>query len=154
MHRLLRTFGPPCLAGLLATAACALPARAADAGPPSSYGDRLLAAVNDYRGSRGLQPLRPAAALQRIAAPHSQSMARSRQISHTGFKGRFELADSDLCVENIAAGAFEPQEMLAAWRDSPAHDRNLLEPRVRWVGIATVQGYTTLFACESEGPRP
>ena len=149
-HPFLRACGLCCLVALAAAVARAQ-ATEAGADLQSTYAEQLLVVVNDYRDGLGLSPLRPAPALQRIATPHSLAMAAAQRASHGSFKERFERAGSEICVENIAAGAARPEQLLAAWRRSPEHDRNLLEPRVRWVGIATVQGYTTLFACSSDG---
>ena len=120
----------------------------------TSYAERVLAVVNDYRASHGLPLLRLSVALHRIAEPHSTAMAAAGRASHGSFNERFDRAGSDLCVENIAAGGIKPEPLLTAWRRSPEHDRNLLEPRVRWVGIATVRGYTNLFACSSDSSSP
>jgi uncharacterized protein YkwD len=119
-----------------------------------SYAERVLAVVNDYRERQGLMPLQPSAALERIALPHSLAMAAAGRASHGSFNERFERSGSELCVENIAAGRGRPEQVVAGWRGSPEHDRNLLEPRVRWVGVASVEGYTTLFACTSDGAAP
>jgi uncharacterized protein YkwD len=115
------------------------------------YATRVLNAVNDYRVQEGRVLLRPSVALERIAEGHSREMADRRRPTHGGFSVRFRRADSDLCVENIAAGFAVPEQAVEGWRMSPSHDRNLLEARVRWVGIVSIDGYTTLFACESDG---
>lgn len=119
-----------------------------------SYAERVLVLVNGYREGQGLAPLQAAPALERIALPHSLAMAAAGRVSHGSFNERFERSGSDLCVENIAAGHARPEQVLAGWRNSPAHDRNLLEPRVRWVGVINVEGYTTFFACASDGAAP
>ena len=40
-------------------------------------------------------------------------------------------------VENVSAGYLTLAEAFSGWRDSPPHNKNLLEPRMRRMGIAT-----------------
>lgn len=107
----------------------------------------LLDAVNLYREDHGLAPLQPDEALQTLAAAHSQDMARQQRLHHDGFDHRFRRAGRTLCAENLAARHDHPDEVLAAWRASPSHQANLLQARLRQVGIALVDGHLTLLAC-------
>jgi len=130
-------------------------AEALAAAPPSPGVHRLLLAINQYRRQNGLVPLEPAPELELLALQHSNAMATQRHASHAGFTSRFERADSDLCVENVAAGFATAEAAVVGWRASPPHDRNLLEPRLRRVGMASVDRYITMFACETAGmPAP
>jgi len=125
------------------------------AASPSPAVHRLLLVINQYRRQNGLVPLEPAPELELLALQHSNAMATLRRASHAGFTSRFERADSDLCVENVAAGFATAEAAVAGWRVSPPHDRNLLEPRLRRVGIASVDRYITVFACDTAGvPAP
>ncbi|MDP3086119.1 MAG: CAP domain-containing protein [Rubrivivax sp.] len=126
----------------------------ADAQPLAiDHAGRVLEGVNAYRVSRGLPRLEIAPAIEQVAAQHSRTMARVGRASHDGFRSRFEQLDSDLCVENIATHnrLVAADAVVDGWRRSPAHDRSLLEPRIRWVGIASIDRYTTLLACEGDG---
>jgi hypothetical protein len=38
--------------------------------------------------------------------------------------------------------------VVTAWRQSLAHDGNLLEPKAHRAGVASVDGYVTLLACD------
>jgi uncharacterized protein YkwD len=40
-----------------------------------------------------------------------------------------------------------PEAQLAGWQASPGHHRNLLEPKVARMGIATERSFVTFFAC-------
>lgn len=126
--------------GLAGTAALA------DA-PTSRLVERVLEAVNDFRSERGLTPLHPDESLVMLADGHSRSMAQQHRLSHAGFDGRFDRANRALCVENLAVNHRQAEPLLGAWQASPLHLANLLEPRVRLVGIALVDGYLTLLAC-------
>lgn len=52
-----------------------------------------------------------------------------------------------MCVENVGWNYRSPAAQLEGWRASPDHDRNMLDPRVRKIGIGESKGYVTLLAC-------
>lgn len=142
---------PSCLARPLraalawATALALLPAQAGAQAP--ALPQALLQAIDGYRAQQGLVPLQPDAELTALAEAHSQAMAQQRRLSHDGFPDRFAQAGRRLCVENLASGGRDAQVLLAAWQASPDHHANLVEPRVRQVGIALAGGYLTWLAC-------
>jgi hypothetical protein len=106
----------------------------------------LLAATNRYRVRLGLVPLAWHAALARAAAGHSAEMYRLRKVSHQSpTPGRKDPEDRIRAAgyrkylsvgENVAGGFFRPEAVLAAFRESPAHHRNLVDGAYREVGIA------------------
>ena len=135
----------------LATAAVTAPAApavsTADAGQ-AAFADQVLAAVNHYRAQRALAAWPPDDALAVIALDHSRLMAQRTRLGHDGFDARFQQARSRLCVETLAAGFSHAEALVAAWRQSPSHHTHLLEPKARRVGVASVDGYVTLLACD------
>jgi uncharacterized protein YkwD len=132
---------------LAATAA----ASAAEAAAPDAqgYADRVLGALNAYRHDKGLPALTVSPALVGLAARHSADMAARQRPSHDGFAQRFEATGAELCVENVAQGFRVPEQVLNGWRRVPTHHRNVLEQRVRYVGIAASGLYATFFACDT-----
>jgi len=108
---------------------------------------RVAVLVNEYRGRYRLAALAPTDGLIRLAESHSRAMAEAGRPSHAGFRDRFQAADSEICVENIAAFFDTPEALVEGWRRSPSHDRNLLEPRVVRMGLAARDRYVTFFAC-------
>ena len=115
--------------------------------PAPGFAERVAALVDAYREAHGLAALRAVDALARLAESHSRHMAESGQVSHDGFRERFERAGSSLCVENVAARFDTPEALVDGWRSSPEHDRNLLDPRVARMGVAARGRYLTLLAC-------
>lgn len=111
------------------------------------FAEQLVDLINRLRADEGLPPLRWAGELRALAAAHSQKMARRDAISHEGFAQRFATTASRLCVENVGARFRDPASQLDGWRASPLHQRNLLDPEIRRVGIANTRGYVTYFAC-------
>lgn len=125
------------------------PARPAEA---PDLADAVLAEVNLYRASQGLAPLAADARLQAITGAHAQAMAQQGRLSHGGFQQRFDRSGARLCVENLAAGTLQPARVVAAWRRSPEHHRNLLEPRVQVAGVAVHGTVVSLLACRFDPP--
>lgn len=116
-------------------------------GDSDVYTARLGRLINAHRAQHGLQPLAPVDLLARLAREHSALMAREHRLSHDGFQQRFANARSPTCVENVGVDPGTPEAELEAWRNSPTHARNLLDPRIARMGIAIEAGYVTFFAC-------
>lgn len=135
------------LCAALLAAALAQPVQAAPAASAEGFARRLADLINAYRQSHGLAPLSPADDLAGLADEHSSLMADRRQLSHEGFRGRFQRANSRLCVENVGWNHRTPEALMDGWRQSPEHHRNLLEPQVGRMGIAVATRYVTFFAC-------
>jgi len=113
---------------------------------------RLLTAINDFRRSEGLAPLRASPALAAAAHEQSLSMAEHGFFSHDSFTGapfwkRVETrypkkpADGAWRVgENLvwSSPRLSAQRALELWLSSPPHRQNLLTAAWREVGIAAV----------------
>jgi uncharacterized protein YkwD len=113
----------------------------------SAYARDLGAFINDYRRQHGLPPLESATMLSDLAKEHAARMARERRLSHEGFEQRFARTQAPHCVENVGGGYDTPRKEFDAWRKSSTHDHNLLDPDVRYMGIAVDGGYVAYFAC-------
>ena len=99
--------------------------------------------ISDYRASKGLPPVTVDATLMQIARLHSDRMAAADTMSHVlpgegSFHDRLVAGnyDAGMAAENVAAGQPTLAEVLDAWRKSPSHDANMLEPHVIEIGIA------------------
>lgn len=115
--------------------------------PAAGFAGHLAEAINAYRLVNGLGPLVVAADLSAVAERHSGRMAALHRLSHEGFGARFLHADGRQCVENVATDFRDADALLAGWRDSPPHRRNLLDPALSRMGIGVRTGYVTFFAC-------
>jgi uncharacterized protein YkwD len=101
------------------------------------------------RAQAGVQPLRPSARLDRVAALKIDADLACDDFSHTpcgsdfmtwfaavGYErgsGRYAVA------ENLAWGRGDdasPRQIMRMWLNSPEHRRNLLSPRWRQFGLA------------------
>ena len=133
---------------LLVLALMAAPSLArVDDADAKRYTDELGRLINEYRVQHGLRPLAPADLLAGLAHEQASRMAREERLSHDGFRQRLDKAHAPHCVENVGAGYRSARAELDAWRNSPVHDRNLLDPRIGYMGLAIDQGYVAFFAC-------
>lgn len=114
--------------------------------PPASYPDappgggplrELFHLVNRARVRAGAPLLRPAADLMQSARIRACELPR--RFSHRRPDGRF--FDTVLryrgrrWTENIAAGSETPEGVMDQWMNSPGHRQNMLDPRLREVGL-------------------
>ena len=142
-----------CAVTLLAVLSAVSPPAAAQAeamraAPVPDFAQQMLAFINAQRTPLGLPAWQPDPALTAIASEHSRALAAQGRLSHDGFAQRFARADRGTCVENLAAGLQRPEALVAAWRASPAHQRNLVSPAVHHAGIGQFKGYVVIFACD------
>lgn len=105
---------------------------------------RLLELINGYRVANGLGALSLDAALGASARWMAEDMAQNGYLSHTDSLGRdpvgrmaaFGYGYNTWKGENLAAGMATAQEAFDHWKQSPAHNANLLNPNFTVAGIA------------------
>jgi uncharacterized protein YkwD len=112
------------------------------------FARHLAEKINAYRERNGVEALAFTNDLFLLAEAHSVGMAAQHRLSHDGFMLRFRHASSRICVENVAVDFLSPDLVLEGWRQSPAHRRNLLDPKLSRMGIAVSTRYVTYFACQ------
>jgi uncharacterized protein YkwD len=120
---------------------------AADVDAGDTHVVKLGQLINDYRAQHDVPPLALDAPLSELAHEHATRMAQDKRLSHYGFEDRFAKAGSPTCVENVGWNQRTPEAEFAAWRDSPAHARNLVDPRIMRMGIGIEDRYVAFFAC-------
>ncbi len=110
--------------------------------PRHPFEEQVFQQIHQIRQQYGLGLLRWNCRLITAAQNHSQDMARTRRMSHTGSNGsqltdrvkRFGYSYSYI-AENVAAGQQTPQEVVNSWMNSQGHRRNILSPRVTEMGV-------------------
>ena len=108
------------------------------------------AAISAYRVQHGLSPVVVDAALVKAAAFQAGNNARAGQLSHeVGGSFTSRMASAGLArswaAENLSAGSETLEQVLARWKASPEHDRNMLLPQIRRIGIARVDAPGTRY---------
>lgn len=122
--------------------------------PPNVAEQFLLAAANQDRVARGLQPLRLDPTLTQAALAHAREMAAHGSISHQ-FPGEPKLSDRganagahfSLISENVAQAPISTM-IHDLWMNSKGHRENLLDPNVQAVGISVVLRDDEYYAVE------
>lgn len=120
----------------------------------------LLTAVNSARRDAGVRALQPDPNLILAALVQAEDMVRRGFFDHVspegcGLSHRITLATdfgAGLVGEVIARGQETAAATLAAWLDSPAHRRNVLDPRHLRIGLAVAAAAQRENALEG-GPR-
>jgi hypothetical protein len=145
------------LAGALSLAACG-------EGPLTPIDSRLArhldgvrldpgaaeSAINAYRSSRGLKPLRLDSALTAMAQRQANAMVAGDALSHNvGGPFQTRLAAAGIFAteagENLGAGYFSLDEAMTGWRGSAEHDANLRMPGFTRMGVAIAKSPSTHY---------
>jgi len=106
----------------------------------------MLSAVNEIRLAHGLNRLSLDARMQKAAKQQAVLMASRRKMSHSvgwgnSFSSRLKrVGHRGTAAENIARGQRSLSAVLKSWMRSPGHRRNMLNPRMRTVGLSVAKG--------------
>jgi len=94
--------------------------------------------ISAYRRNNGLDPLVLDPTLQAAAAEEVRSLAANdRPASADAVKARLAQNGMLRTEVNVSAGYHTLAEAFSGWRDSPQHNRVMLSPSARRMGIAT-----------------
>ena len=110
--------------------------------------------LNHRRANYGMGKLHFSSRLERAARGHSVDMARRGYFSHDSRSGAsfvdrirsagyLRHARSWRVAENIAWGTGRlatPRSIVSAWMHSPGHRANILNPRLREIGVGVTNG--------------
>lgn len=133
----------------LALAACQSEQRQARSQAPSFYASMANASaavdaamardmIGAYRRNNGLGLLTLDPNLQAAAQAEANAMAAAdKPSSAESFKGRLAATGFVAPAVNLSAGYHTLAEAFSGWRESPQHNRVLLDPRANRIGIAT-----------------
>ncbi|MGH1572213.1 CAP domain-containing protein [Methylobacterium sp. P31] len=108
------------------------------------------AAISAYRVQHGLSPVVVDPTLVKAAAFQAGNNARHGQLSHEiggSFASRMASAglSKSWAAENLSAGSDTLDQVLARWKASPEHNKNMLLPQIRRIGIARVDAPDTRY---------
>ena len=114
---------------------------------------KFLSLINSYRASKGLSKLALSRTLGAAAEHHSKDMARYNYFSHTlrgGIAWSTNITNhgyrsSATMGENIAAGHSSAEDTFQQWKNSPGHNKNMLNPNFRAIGIGRASKSTSRY---------
>jgi uncharacterized protein YkwD len=120
--------------------------------PRNSLESDILAYINRYRQSKGLNELVTASPIAVQAEKHSADMASKKvPFSHDGFESRVGVISKQLgavkkSAENVAYGKIGAKEVVDIWLKSAGHRKNI-EGNYQFtgIGIATAKDGTLFF---------
>lgn len=102
--------------------------------------------VNIEREKEGLEPFVASGKLSYVAKIKSEDMSSNRYFDHNSptYGSPFEMMKSfDIkylsAAENIAMGQATAERVVEAWMNSPGHRANILNPRLRQLGVGCYQ---------------
>lgn len=102
--------------------------------------------LSAYRRNHGLAPLRPDPALAAAAAASATAAARAdRPASADALKRQLAGQGVRDPGVNLSAGYRTLAEAFSGWRESPQHNRVLLQPSATRFGIATAYAPTSKY---------
>jgi len=108
------------------------------------------AALNSYRAAKGLPPVRLDPALTGMADVQAKAMAAGNVLSHDvagAFPARLAASGIDTwkAGENLGGGYMSLAEAMTGWRESSAHNANLLLAEGSRFGIAIAKNPDTQY---------
>jgi uncharacterized protein YkwD len=106
---------------------------------------RMLTKINHARADHGLRPLTASPDLMAAARGHTVSMAGSRTLFHTASFS--SLCCWDTIGENVGYG-FSVRGLHRQFMHSAPHRANILDPRMRQVGVGIVKRDGALWVTE------
>lgn len=113
----------------------------------------FLVLINQYRQANGKGILKISSALTTAAQLHSEDMAAHNYFAHESLDGRtpwdrMRAAGYNYNTwygENIAAGYNTAQTVFDAWKNSPPHDENMLNPNFVVIGIGLAYNASSTY---------
>lgn len=107
---------------------------------------RVVSLTNAARSRHGCRPLRVDDGLTRSARRHSLEMARTGKLVHNSPNGSSPWARMERAgyfwgaAENIGAGYTTPEAAVDGWLDRRDHRRNILNCRLKAIGVGVASG--------------
>ncbi|MET9022265.1 CAP domain-containing protein [Actinopolymorpha sp. NPDC004070] len=107
----------------------------------SSYEDQVVRLTNEARARAGCAPLRVDDRLRSVAHAHSYDMAARGYFGHDTPDGRTPwdriraAGYAYPAAENIARGQQTPHDVTQAWLNSQGHRENMLNCRIKAIGV-------------------
>lgn len=144
---------PACTIALLTGLALAPGAVTAASAAPvpamSKAEKKVLALTNAARKKAGCKPLKGNKRLALAARRHSKDMAVKKYFSHTSKDGsspwdRIRRAGyKNPAAENIAYGYPSAKAVMKGWMNSPGHRANILNCKIKSLGVGKYKTYWT-----------
>jgi len=100
----------------------------------------LIQLINEYRTSLKIGELVENEHLSDVSYSHSMYMAQMKNPSHDFFSSREAEFPDRLLGEVVTFNHNEPQSVLIAWKNSPSHNKTLLNIEYKFIGVSYAIG--------------
>jgi uncharacterized protein YkwD len=109
----------------------------------TSFEHRLRHLINHDRATRKLHPLTITPCAEDFARGWTQKMAKSNKLVHNpdlvALWSAANCRDASKLAENIGKSGNDADALYSAYMHSPEHRANILDPKLRYVGIGSWQ---------------
>lgn len=115
------------------------------AGPASAaisaakYESQTESRTNVKRVERDRVALKHSTCIDRYAESHARWMARNQKLKHQKLGPILDGCKLTGVAENIAYGYSSGNRVVTGWMNSPGHRRNLLNSKMRYIGVGAVK---------------
>ena len=119
-----------------------LPAARKHANQYSGYAERVVEIINGWRRNAGLKALKISSSLTEIANVRAEEIAWSGKHGHYRPNGKFFSSifkengySSGVVGENLGFNYQTPEAVCQAWKESPTHYENIMNPQFTKIGV-------------------
>jgi uncharacterized protein YkwD len=105
----------------------------------ASDAEIAAALISQHRRAHGLGPVKVDPHLNAPALHQAQVVAQTGWLFHGEFASRMaSYGIRGQAAENLSAGLWTVEQVIAQWKASPGHNSNLLLPAITRIGLARV----------------
>jgi uncharacterized protein YkwD len=105
----------------------------------SGYEQQVVDRTNLKRTERDIPKVKTQSCVDRYAERHGAWMAKHRQLKHQNMRTVLDACNLKGVSENIAYGYTSGTTAVGAWMNSAGHRRNLLDTKMRYIGVGAVK---------------
>jgi uncharacterized protein YkwD len=109
----------------------------------TTFEHRLLHLMNHDRAVRGMHPLTITPCAEDFARRWTQAMAKRDVLQHNPALATMwsnaNCRDASMLAENIGKSGTNADDLYVAYMHSPEHRANILNPKLRYVGVGSWQ---------------
>jgi len=105
----------------------------------ATYESETIRWTNVKREAHDMHAVKPQTCADRYAEKQAAWMANHHKLKHQSMSTILDSCDFTRVAENIAYGFSTGRAVVTAWMKSPGHRANLLNKKMRWIGVGAVQ---------------
>lgn len=104
----------------------------------SDYASEVVVQTNAVRQAQGGTELAESACAGQAAAERAAALVGNPDLVHAPLDQVMQRCDVITAGENLSRSDASPEDVVAAWMDSPGHRSNILDPAYTQIGVACV----------------